>query len=205
MLDGSAGDDTLLGLGGNDTLDGGQGDDLLDGGAGDDTYRFAVGGGSDAIVDVGGMDRLVVGTGIVASSVTASRSDSRVTLSVSATDNVSFDEIGPGQYVVESIVFEDRVWHASDIRQLVNSAPSGEVGVRVVALGAVRRRLVRAALTVVGAAIVVVIAVAADTGAIGGDASHEFQVIANTGEDAIVYCPTSDFAANIELAEAVAQ
>ena len=129
LLDGSAGDDTLLGLGGNDTLDGGQGDDLLDGGAGDDTYRFAVGGGSDAIVDVGGMDRLVVGTGIVASSVTASRSDSRVTLSVSATDNVSFDEIGPGQYVVESIVFEDRVWHASDIRQLVNSAPSGEVGV----------------------------------------------------------------------------
>ena len=46
-------------------------------------------------------------------------------------------------------------------------------------------------------------AVAADTGAIGGDASHEFQVIADTGEDAIVYCPTSDFAANIELAEAV--
>jgi len=46
-------------------------------------------------------------------------------------------------------------------------------------------------------------AVAADTGAIGGDASHEFQVIADTGEDAIVYCPTSDFAANIELAEAL--
>ncbi|MBL8307450.1 MAG: proline--tRNA ligase [Rubrivivax sp.] len=47
-------------------------------------------------------------------------------------------------------------------------------------------------------------AVAADTGAIGGDASHEFQVIADTGEDAIVYCPTSDYAANIELAEALA-
>ena len=47
-------------------------------------------------------------------------------------------------------------------------------------------------------------AVAADTGAIGGDLSHEFQVIADTGEDAIVYCPTSDFAANIELAEGVA-
>ena len=47
-------------------------------------------------------------------------------------------------------------------------------------------------------------AVAADTGAIGGDASHEFQVIAETGEDAIVYCPTSDYAANIELAEALA-
>jgi prolyl-tRNA synthetase len=46
-------------------------------------------------------------------------------------------------------------------------------------------------------------AVAADTGAIGGDASHEFQVIADTGEDAIVYCPQSDYAANIELAEAL--
>ncbi len=46
-------------------------------------------------------------------------------------------------------------------------------------------------------------AVAADTGAIGGDASHEFQVIAVTGEDAIAYCPTSDYAANIELAEGV--
>jgi prolyl-tRNA synthetase len=47
-------------------------------------------------------------------------------------------------------------------------------------------------------------AVAADTGAIGGELSHEFQVIADTGEDAIVYCPTSDYAANIELAEGVA-
>ncbi|WP_047257768.1 proline--tRNA ligase [Chromobacterium subtsugae] len=47
-------------------------------------------------------------------------------------------------------------------------------------------------------------AVAADTGAIGGDRSHEFQVIADTGEDAIVYCPASEYAANIELAEAVA-
>jgi prolyl-tRNA synthetase len=44
-------------------------------------------------------------------------------------------------------------------------------------------------------------AVAADTGAIGGSRSHEFQVIAETGEDAIAYCPTSEYAANIELAE----
>ena len=46
-------------------------------------------------------------------------------------------------------------------------------------------------------------AVAADTGAIGGDASHEFQVIADTGEDALVYSTSSDYAANIELAEAL--
>ena len=46
-------------------------------------------------------------------------------------------------------------------------------------------------------------AVAADTGAIGGDLSHEFQVIAETGEDAVAYCPDSEFAANVELAAAV--
>jgi len=46
-------------------------------------------------------------------------------------------------------------------------------------------------------------AVAADSGAIGGDRSHEFQVIADTGEDAIAYCPESRYAANVELAEAL--
>ena len=47
-------------------------------------------------------------------------------------------------------------------------------------------------------------AVAADSGAIGGDVSEEFQVIAATGEDAIVYCPDSGYAANMEKAEALA-
>src|SRR5436190_6404799 len=46
--------------------------------------------------------------------------------------------------------------------------------------------------------------VAADTGPIGGSASHEFQVLAESGEDSIAYCPDSDYAANVELAEAVA-
>jgi prolyl-tRNA synthetase len=46
-------------------------------------------------------------------------------------------------------------------------------------------------------------AVAADTGQIGGSMSHEFHVIADTGEDAIAYCADSDFAANVELAEAL--
>jgi prolyl-tRNA synthetase len=47
-------------------------------------------------------------------------------------------------------------------------------------------------------------AVAADTGAIGGTASQEFHVLADSGEDAIAYSPVSDYAANVELAEAVA-
>ena len=47
-------------------------------------------------------------------------------------------------------------------------------------------------------------AVFADTGAIGGSASHEFQVLADSGEDAIAFSDGSDYAANIELAEAIA-
>ena len=46
-------------------------------------------------------------------------------------------------------------------------------------------------------------AVAADNGSIGGSGSHEFHVIADTGEDAIAYCPSSDYAANVEAAEAL--
>ena len=47
-------------------------------------------------------------------------------------------------------------------------------------------------------------AVAADTGSIGGTGSHEFHVLADSGEDAIAYCAASDYAANVELAEALA-
>jgi len=46
-------------------------------------------------------------------------------------------------------------------------------------------------------------AVAADTGAIGGSGSHEFHVLADAGEDGLAYCSNSDYAANVELAEAV--
>ena len=47
-------------------------------------------------------------------------------------------------------------------------------------------------------------AVQADTGSIGGSASHEFQVLANSGEDDVIFSTESDYAANIELAEAIA-
>ena len=46
-------------------------------------------------------------------------------------------------------------------------------------------------------------AVTADTGAIGGSGSHEFHVLADSGEDAIVFCPESNYAANIEMAESL--
>lgn len=47
-------------------------------------------------------------------------------------------------------------------------------------------------------------AVSADTGSIGGTGSHEFHVLADSGEDAIAFCPDSDYAANVELAEGLA-
>ncbi|EPJ9674014.1 TPA: proline--tRNA ligase [Citrobacter freundii] len=47
-------------------------------------------------------------------------------------------------------------------------------------------------------------AVQADTGSIGGSASHEFQVLAQSGEDDVIFSDSSDYAANIEFAEAVA-
>lgn len=46
-------------------------------------------------------------------------------------------------------------------------------------------------------------AVKADSGAIGGDGSQEFHVLADSGEDGLAYCDGSDYAANVELAEAV--
>ena len=46
--------------------------------------------------------------------------------------------------------------------------------------------------------------VIADTGSIGGSASHEFHVLANSGEDDIAFSDSSDYAANVEMAEALA-
>lgn len=129
LLSGTSLNDVITGLAGNDTLSGGRGDDVLDGGADDDTYEFAVGDGADTLVDAGGADRLVFGADIAASGVTARRTGSQVTLSVSATDSVSFAETTPGQYAVETVSFADgTTWQAADIRQRVNDAPTGEVG-----------------------------------------------------------------------------
>ncbi|MCK9387630.1 MAG: putative Ig domain-containing protein [Sulfuritalea sp.] len=114
----------------DNVLIGNSASNALTGGAGNDTYKFAIGGGTDTIVDSNGIDQLVFGTGILASGVTASRTGSQVKLSVSATDSVTFDETAPGQYAVESVVFADgTVWQAADVRQMVNSAPTGDLSI----------------------------------------------------------------------------
>ena len=70
--------------------------------------------------------------------------------------------------------------------------------------GAERIDAKRAAIEDTEAAADCGLAVAADPGAIGGTGSQEFHVLAESGEDAIAYCPKSDYAANVELAEALA-
>jgi Ca2+-binding RTX toxin-like protein len=128
LLAGNASANVLDGGAGNDTLDGGGGDDTMLGGAGDDTYRFYSGGGVVSIVDSSGTDQLVFGGDILASAVTASRTGSQVTLAVSATDSLTFDETAPGQYSVETVSFEGGpVWQAVDIRRMVNLASTGGV------------------------------------------------------------------------------
>jgi Ca2+-binding RTX toxin-like protein len=126
LLWGGGGSDILTGSESADHLDGGSGNDLLVGGGGNDIYAFAVGGGADSIVDSSGTDQLMFGPGIVASGVTASRTGSQVTLSVSATDSVTFDETAPGQYAVETVSFADgTVWHTADIGPRVSAAGAG--------------------------------------------------------------------------------
>jgi Ca2+-binding RTX toxin-like protein len=130
LLSGTSLNDVITGLAGDDTLIGGRGDDSLDGGVGDDTYVFSAGGGSDTIVDTDGIDSLVFAADISVSDVSASRTGSQVTLSVSATDSVSFAETAPGQYSLEAVSFADgATWQASDILQRVNLAPTGSVEV----------------------------------------------------------------------------
>ncbi|MDP1734100.1 MAG: calcium-binding protein, partial [Sulfuritalea sp.] len=129
MLSGTSLNDVIAGLAGNDTLIGGRGDDTLDGGIGDDTYVHASGDGADTIIDADGTDQLVFGADILASGVTASRTGTLITLSVSATDSVSFAETAPGLYAVEAVSFADgSTWQTADIRQRVNMGPTGIVG-----------------------------------------------------------------------------
>ncbi|WP_294993496.1 putative Ig domain-containing protein, partial [Sulfuritalea sp.] len=117
-----------------DTIDGRGGNDTLVGSVGDDKYRFALGGGADTIIESGGTDQILFGAGIFATGVSASRSGSQVTLSVSAGDSISFAETTPGQYAVERIVFSGGpTWLAADLRQRLNSAPTGAVSVSGVA------------------------------------------------------------------------
>jgi Ca2+-binding RTX toxin-like protein len=114
----------------NNVLTGNSAANLLTGGAGDDTYMFSAGGGTDIVIDNSGTDQLIFGTGILASEVTASRSGSQVTLTVSPTDSVTFDETSAGQYALESFVFADStVLRAADIRRMANAAPTGSVTV----------------------------------------------------------------------------
>ncbi|MBK7003297.1 MAG: hypothetical protein IPH35_26275 [Rhodoferax sp.] len=79
----------------------------LTGGSGDDQYRFNLGGGADRVIDTSGNDRIVFGTGITATQISASRTGSVVKLKVSTSDSISIDDLGGGNFAVEQFEFAD--------------------------------------------------------------------------------------------------
>ena len=127
-LNGTALRDRITGGAGADVFNGGRGDDQLLGGAGDDTYHYRLGDGVDQIVDGQGVDRIVIGDGISAADVVVSRANGLVTLTLSATDSLSFAENTAGDYAIERIEFADgSQWQAADVlNALARSRP--EVG-----------------------------------------------------------------------------
>ncbi len=130
VLTGNGGANTLSGGIGADTLAGGAGNDVLDGGSDNDTYRFDFGAGADTINDSSGTDQIILGAGILASSVTRALSGGQMTLSFGGGDSLSFAEIAPGQYSIEQIVFADStIWNAAQITLSGNASPTGDISV----------------------------------------------------------------------------
>jgi Ca2+-binding RTX toxin-like protein len=124
-LDGGAGADTLDGGPNNDVLVGGLGNDTLRGGTGVDTFHFSLGDGADTIATSGETDKIVLGTGLFASSVVVSKGPSINDLSITFIGN-SVDQIVvkdqfyvTDTYGVGSIVFADgTIWTRADIRAI---------------------------------------------------------------------------------------
>ncbi|MGE0098238.1 MAG: putative Ig domain-containing protein [Hydrogenophaga sp.] len=130
VLNGGGGDDMLLGMGGDDILQGGTGTDQLSGGDGNDLYRFNLGDGQDTIMQTTGSDRIVFGSGIDASQISASQVRlvqglAQITLAVTPGDAIRFyarmNGIG---YDIEQFEFADgSVLGADWINTLLNPAP----------------------------------------------------------------------------------
>lgn len=117
ILDGGVGNDTILGWIGNDVLMGGEGDDQ---------YWFDVNDGTDQIVETSGNDRIVFDTGIIASQITASRSNGEITLTINSGDSIRFADLGSNTYAVEQFEFADgSIKDAAWVTALLNTSPDG--------------------------------------------------------------------------------
>ncbi|MEQ9726992.1 calcium-binding protein [Pseudomonas sp. WHRI 8822A] len=132
QISGLGGDDLLTGGAGSDTLSGGVGNDTLRGGQGADTYRFSRGGGRDVIDDAGGdgfVNRLEFDAGIMPDDVNCRRIDNDLVLSIiNSNDQVIvrnyFSSNGPME--ITEIVFANGLhWPPYEVRMRVENAPQG--------------------------------------------------------------------------------
>lgn len=121
VLAGGAGYDALLGTDSNETLIGGAGDDYLAGAKGNDVYRFGIGDGLDTISDIRDNDTIVFGPGIapgdlVLSVPVASTNSLAITYSGTGDRVVLANALADGNYVIETISFDDgTVWSWADL------------------------------------------------------------------------------------------
>ena len=138
LLQGTDGDDTLIGFYSNDVLDGGAGNDRLEGGTGSDTYHFGIGYGFDVVFDqwsgslASDNDKVVFGPGILPGDITFKHSGNSVTFVI----NEGIDELTiSSQYTqndtkgVERFEFADdpdTVWTSADVSRLSLAGTEGD-------------------------------------------------------------------------------
>ncbi|WP_422365617.1 calcium-binding protein [Pelagibius sp.] len=135
LLQGTAGDDNLLGFYSSDTLDGGAGNDTLAGGDGSDTYVFDVGYGHDQISEsrvsifAGEDDRVVFGPGITPADLALSREGNDLIMTVTSTgDSLRIvNEFWGSDTRVESFFFDDgTVWSYADVTEMMTVGTTGD-------------------------------------------------------------------------------
>ena len=136
LIQGTSGNDTLVGTSRAEVFDGGAGNDSLQGGAGNDTYRFGVGYGQDTVTDsdstAGNVDRIYVLDDVLPADVTLSRSGNNLLLRINdTTDRLTlvnyFVNDGVSANTVEQIKFaaDGTVWEVNLVKQLVLTATDG--------------------------------------------------------------------------------
>ena len=142
LLQGTDGDDTLIGFFSKDVLDGGAGIDRLEGGNDGDTYVFDVGYGQDTIYDFASSiffddpDKVVFGATVLPGDVTLSRSGNKLIMTLAGGDSLTIerqfhaDNLGNRLYQIEEVHFQDSatdptIWTRSDIQRILLTGTDG--------------------------------------------------------------------------------
>lgn len=148
-LQGTPGDDILVGYATADTLNGGAGNDLLQGGAGNDTYLFSRGDGQDIIQDIdtaaGNTDAIILGADVLPADVTLTRNQSDLVLKiVGTTDQLTVSGwFASDANKVERLQFVDgTVWDAATIQALADTGAGTTPGVTLIGTAGDDRNLI---------------------------------------------------------------